>query len=103
MVVVSLLSMAQEEQHPPVGSLACIGGHGTLPYEQYTQQSPNLGRSTRWQPAHSKKNWQASVGMISWLTRPQSGQVSVESSVGAAFTWRLPSRWTGSQRRQWPA
>lgn len=31
----------------------CTGGHLTEPYEQYTQQSPGLGRSTVLQPSHS--------------------------------------------------
>lgn len=30
-----------------------IGGHGTVPYEQYTQQSPGLGLSTAWHCSHS--------------------------------------------------
>jgi len=25
---------------------SCTGGHGTVPYEQNTQQSPGFGRST---------------------------------------------------------
>jgi hypothetical protein len=32
---------------------ACTGGHLTEPYEQNTQQSPALGRSTVWQRTHS--------------------------------------------------
>jgi hypothetical protein len=31
----------------------CIGGHGTVPYEQYTQQSPVLGLNTVWHNSHS--------------------------------------------------
>lgn len=30
-----------------------IGGHGTVPKEQNTQQSPALGRSNVWQVGHS--------------------------------------------------
>jgi hypothetical protein len=30
-----------------------IGGHGTVPYEQNTQQSPGFGRSTVWHAVHS--------------------------------------------------
>lgn len=32
---------------------AWTGGHSTVPYEQNTQQSPCLGRSTVWQRSHS--------------------------------------------------
>jgi len=32
---------------------ACIGGQGTDPYEQNTQQPPGLGRSLMPQPVHS--------------------------------------------------
>ena len=32
---------------------ACIGGHGTEPYEQNTQQSPGLGLRRRPQPSQS--------------------------------------------------
>jgi hypothetical protein len=32
---------------------ACIGGHGTDPYEQNTQQSPAFGRNRAPQPVHS--------------------------------------------------
>jgi len=39
------------------------GGHGTLPYEQNTQQSPSFGRSTAPHAGQSQKNWQASVGI----------------------------------------
>lgn len=38
---------------PPGLPLAWIGGHGTVPYEQYTQQSPGRGISTSWHPSHS--------------------------------------------------
>ncbi len=31
----------------------CTGGQGVSPYEQNTQQSPGLGRSTCWQASHS--------------------------------------------------
>lgn len=30
-----------------------IGGHGTVAYEQYTQQSPSSGFKTVWQDLHS--------------------------------------------------
>ena len=47
---------AQTVQQPPAGGLSArnwIGGHGRDPYEQNTQQSPALGRSTAPQPAQS--------------------------------------------------
>ena len=34
-------------------SPVCFGGHTTEPYEQKTQQSPDLGRTLAWQLAHS--------------------------------------------------
>ena len=43
----SLLGMWQQFSRP-----ACIGGHGTLPYEQNTQQSPGLGLSKTSQLVH---------------------------------------------------
>jgi len=42
-----------------------MGEHGTVPYEQKTQQSPGLGFSSSPQPTHSYKNWHAVVGMVS--------------------------------------
>lgn len=33
--------------------VCCIGGHGTVPYEQKTQQSPAVGRKTDPQPRQS--------------------------------------------------
>lgn len=38
---------------PQQCSVVCIGGQGTVPYEQNTQQSPFLGRSSEPQPAQS--------------------------------------------------
>lgn len=35
------------------GFCCWTGGHGTVPYEQKTQQSPCLGRITMPQPGHS--------------------------------------------------
>jgi hypothetical protein len=58
----------------------CCGGHFTLPYEQNTQQSPGLGRSTVPQLLQRYKNWQLSVGMVSDLAKPQTGQVITDSS-----------------------
>jgi hypothetical protein len=38
---------------PPPERSACIGGHGTEPYEQNTQQLPGFGRSLTPQPVQS--------------------------------------------------
>jgi hypothetical protein len=57
-----------------------MGGHGTSPYEQNTQQSPGCGFSSTPHAGHSQKNWQASVGMRALVAEPHSGQVSVLSS-----------------------
>ena len=64
----------------PLAPSAWTGGHGTEPYEQNTQQSPARGRSSAWQPAHSWKNRQASVGIASVSVWPQAGQVRTEVS-----------------------
>ena len=40
-------------QQGPAFPLAWIGGQGTVPYEQNTQQSPLLGLSSVWQLEHS--------------------------------------------------
>ncbi|CAN0627094.1 protein of unknown function [Burkholderia multivorans] len=40
----------QRRQQVPA---CCTGGHGTLPNEQYTQQSPGFGRRTVRQFSHS--------------------------------------------------
>jgi hypothetical protein len=45
----------------------CRGGHGVSPYEQNTQQSPAFGASTSPHAGQSKKNWQASVGIMAAL------------------------------------
>jgi hypothetical protein len=68
---------ATAQQASPPGA-ACMGGHGTSPYEQKTQQSPGRGRSREPQPAQRWKNWQASVGIVSSETWPHSGQVRRE-------------------------
>lgn len=46
------------QQHPmvrvaPLEHSAWMGGHGTEPYEQKTQQSPGFGRNSVPQPVHS--------------------------------------------------
>jgi hypothetical protein len=42
----SVPDLAQRVSGYPQHDTRCwIGGHGTLPYEQNTQQSPGLGRS----------------------------------------------------------
>lgn len=53
------------DDQPQQRFCCCTGGHGTLPQEQNTQQSPGLGRSSSPQAGQSWKNWQASVGMVS--------------------------------------
>lgn len=58
----------------------CTGGHGTVPYEQNTQQSPALGRRRVPHPVHAWKKTQASVGMVSIAACPHEGQVSTDSS-----------------------
>jgi hypothetical protein len=63
------------------GSFARIGGHGTEPYEQNTQQSPGLGLNLVRQPVHSKKMRHASIGIISIFARPQQGQVIRDSRI----------------------
>ncbi len=40
-------------QQEPAFPLAWIGGQGTVPYEQNTQQSPLFGLSNVWQLVHS--------------------------------------------------
>jgi hypothetical protein len=74
--------------HPQQSRLSCIGGHGTSPHEQNTQQSPRLGLSSASQAGHSQKNWQASVGMRTRVAEPHFGHVIVLSSckVGAAIS-----------------
>jgi hypothetical protein len=43
-------SIAQQEAPGTPDCAAWIGGHGTEPYEQNTQQSPAFGRSVTPQP-----------------------------------------------------
>lgn len=62
---------------------ACLGGQGTSPYEQNTQQSPDSGFSTVPHDGQSQKNWQASVGMSVRVAVPHLGHVIVLSSTGA--------------------
>src|SRR3546814_5571787 len=57
----------------------CTGGHVTVPYEQYTQQSPGSGWTIAWQAAHSWNHRHALVGMVSRVDTPHSGQVSTDS------------------------
>src|SRR3546814_4093926 len=58
----------------------CTGGHLTVPYEQYTQQSPGIGWKIAWQAAHSWNHRHALVGMVSRVDTPHSGQVRTDSS-----------------------
>jgi hypothetical protein len=77
-----------------------MGGHGAEPYEQKTQQSPALGRSTTWHPPHSWKNRQASVGIASGSACPQAGQVRTEVVVTAVG---MRERYTRHAGRAAPA
>ena len=79
-------SRDSHRDYPQQPRLSCIGGHGTLPHEQNTQQSPRLGLSSASQAGHSQKNWQASVGMRTLVAEPHSGHVIVLSicNVGGA-------------------
>jgi hypothetical protein len=56
----------------------CIGGHGTSPYEQKTQQSPERGRSGVVHESHTYKYRQASSSISSVFCIPHSGHVMVE-------------------------
>jgi hypothetical protein len=80
---------------PQQSRFACIGGQGTSPHEQNTQQSPGLGFNTAPQAGQSQKNWQASVGMRARVAEPHCGQVIVLSSRNAAGT--LPISGAGVQ------
>jgi hypothetical protein len=66
----------------------CIGGHLTVPYEQNTQQSPDLGRSSIRHDGHSKKTMHAFAGISSSVRFPQSGQVITDRVM--TFTAELP-------------
>jgi hypothetical protein len=83
------------EQHPP----PCIGGQGTVPQEQKTQQSPGLGRTVVKQCGQVQKKRQASVGMVSVVCAPQCGQVRVEVSTGsgAVMDGALGGAWQDSR------
>jgi hypothetical protein len=61
-----LLKLATQRVGTQHGSTpSWIGGHGTEPYEQKTQQLPGSGFSFSPQPLQLQTNTQASVGMIS--------------------------------------
>ena len=55
-----------------------MGGHGTEPYEQKTQQSPAFGRSSVPHPLQAWKNMQASVGIFIASACPHAGHVSTD-------------------------
>ena len=83
---------ADSPDHQPQQVFCCwIGGHGTLPQEQNTQQSPGLGCNNLPQPGQSWKNWQASVGMVSVTWWPQCGQVSVLRRMSSVVTALHPA------------
>ncbi len=50
--LVNVRVVATHPQHPPLSPVSCLGGQGTVPYEQNTQQSPAAGRSSTAQPSH---------------------------------------------------
>lgn len=66
-------------------------GQGRSAYEQNTQQSPGLGFRTVLQPGHSWKNMQRSVGMVSDVACPQTGQVITALSSTRMMMPLLPS------------
>lgn len=51
----------------------CIGGHLFVPYQQYTQQSPDFGLSAVLQCSHSQNRKQASGGQRLALHVPVHG------------------------------
>lgn len=59
---------------------ACTGGHGTSPYEQNTQQSPDFGFNSVPQAGHCQKCWHALTGMAVRVATAHCGQVIVLSS-----------------------
>jgi hypothetical protein len=59
------LATRSPEPQPQHLFCCCTGGHGTLPQEQNTQQSPDLRCNNLPQPGQSGKYWHASVGMVS--------------------------------------
>lgn len=63
----------------------CLGGQGTVPYEQKTQQSPGFDFTSVRQAGHSQNRTQASVGMVSDVSAPQYGQQMVDSVTGSAM------------------
>src|SRR3546814_13066785 len=69
-------------QPPPVQQdmPCCTGGHLTVPYEQYTQQSPGSGWKIAWQDAHSWTHRHALVGMVSRVDHTPIEQVITDSS-----------------------
>lgn len=65
-----------EPRHVP----AWIGGQGTLPNEQKTQQSPAWGFNKASHCRHLKKNIHESVGILSLWMWPQAGHVRIDLS-----------------------
>jgi hypothetical protein len=57
-----------------------MGGQGTSPYEQNTQQSPGSGRIVAPQASQCATTTQASSGIVRADAAPQLGQVSVDRS-----------------------
>lgn len=72
-----------------------IGGQGTEPYEQKTQQSPALGFSSCPHEGQVKKYWQAFSGMVSSETFTQCGHVRWETMATCSFCGFMVTRLSG--------
>ena len=75
----------------------CIPGQGTLPYEQYTQQSPGSGLNCSPHWVQMNRSIQPFSGMTSCDVCPQAGHVMVTSKV-ISFIGR-----SSLYRFEWPA
>lgn len=78
--------------------LPCFIGQRSEPYEQNTQQSPGVGRSSVWHPLHSWKKVQASVGMRHVSSNSQTGHRIVQSRIGGVISAGPRSIPRGSHR-----
>jgi hypothetical protein len=73
----SCIRLSSLWQHRQLPTPTWVGGHCTERQEQNTQQSPGFGRRRVRQ-----RYWQASVGMVSALALPHTGQVMLHSTIG---------------------
>jgi hypothetical protein len=64
---------------------SCLGGQGTVAYEQNTQQSPGFGLTSARQAGHSQNHTHESPGMVSCVSAPQCGQRIVASVTGSVM------------------